>query len=283
MTVIYIDVLFLINLFVNYFLLLAVKLISKSTVGRLRILLGAVIGSVYCCLMFYPSLQIIFSSFFKILFSLIAVLIVFGFKSLRSYAFKTVMFFAFTVFFGGIMLLIDIVFSPEGLIYNNGIVYIDVSPISLVLSSAVCYLIFSLCARFFPRRPSGALHRISIKLFDKTVSFYAVADSGNMLKDNLTMSSVIVADFEKIKALLPQSSLRIFETQDISNYPSPPLSERFALIPFSTVGGCGILPAFRPDEIFIDGKKADKKTIVAVEAQKLKHEEYSALISPELI
>ncbi len=282
MTVIYIDVLFLINLFVNYFLLLAVKLISKSPVGRLRILLGSAIGAIYSCLMFYPSLWFIFTVLFKILFSLLIVLIVFGFKTLRSFAFKAVMFFAFTVLFGGVMLLIDMIFSPQGLIYNNGIIYIDISPVTLVISSGVCYFLFFIGSRIFQRQPSSALHRITVCLFDKSVSFYAIADSGNMLKDVLTFSSVIVADFDKIKSILPENALETFENGDISA-PPPPLCERFAVIPFESVGGKGILPAFRPDEILIDGKKTDKKAIIAVETKGLKAQEYSALVSTELV
>lgn len=227
-------------------------------------------------------LQIIYSALFKILFSMLTVLIVFGFKSLRSFGFKTVMFLAFTVLFGGIMLLIDVIFSPDGLIYNNGIVYIDISPVTLVISSAVSYLFFWLCTRIFTSVPSTKPHRLTIILFDKSVSFYALADSGNLLKDTLTMSSVIITDFDKIKSILPENSVELFKNGNINNIPDD-FSGRFALIPYNTVGGNGLIPAFRPDKVIINGKKCDKKTVIAVEPNKFKTEEYSAIISPELI
>ncbi len=282
MTVIYIDVLFLINLFVNYFLLLSVKLITKSNARRFRILIGALTGAIYSCLMFYPVLQIIYSAIFKILFSFLTVLIAFGYKSLRSFGFKAVMFFTFTLLFGGIMLLIDIIFAPNGLIYNNGVVYIDISPVSLVLSCAICYLVFWLCLRIFSSVPTSKPHRITVSLFDKSVSFYALADSGNLLKDTLTLSSVIIADYSKISTIIPESCTQVFKYGSIQNIPDE-ISGRFALIPFNSIGGSGLIPAFRPDSILINGKKCDKKAVIAVEPNKFKTEDYSAIISPELI
>ena len=56
--VIYADILVVINLFVNYFLLLITKRILHVCVRRIRILCGAVFGGLYSLIIFAPALPL---------------------------------------------------------------------------------------------------------------------------------------------------------------------------------------------------------------------------------
>ena len=57
MTVVYIDLLFLLNLIANYLLLLAAGRMSGAVLMRWRIGLGAAAGALYAVLVFLPGLE----------------------------------------------------------------------------------------------------------------------------------------------------------------------------------------------------------------------------------
>ena len=56
MTVVYIDSLFLLNLIVDYLLLLGAARLSGAALCRPRLALGAALGAVYACAVFLPGL-----------------------------------------------------------------------------------------------------------------------------------------------------------------------------------------------------------------------------------
>ena len=53
---VYADVLIVVNLFVNYALLLCSSMIVKNRISNLRLLLGALIGSLYGLVIFLPEI-----------------------------------------------------------------------------------------------------------------------------------------------------------------------------------------------------------------------------------
>ena len=57
---VYADVLVMVNLFVNYALLLCSSLILKNRISNLRLLAGAAIGSAYGLVIFLPEIPIYF-------------------------------------------------------------------------------------------------------------------------------------------------------------------------------------------------------------------------------
>ena len=57
MTVVYIDSLFLLNLIVDYLLLLGAARLSGAVLCRPRLALGAVLGAAYACAVFLPGLE----------------------------------------------------------------------------------------------------------------------------------------------------------------------------------------------------------------------------------
>ena len=56
MTVVYIDALFLLNLIVNYLLLLAAAKLAGEPLRRLRLAAGAALGGLYAAAIFFPGM-----------------------------------------------------------------------------------------------------------------------------------------------------------------------------------------------------------------------------------
>ena len=83
--VIYADILVVINLFVNYFLLLITKRILRVCVRRIRILCGAVFGGLYSLIIFAPALPLAVTALFHMAAVGILVLISFPTNTVKAY------------------------------------------------------------------------------------------------------------------------------------------------------------------------------------------------------
>ena len=67
--VIYVDVLFGVNMFVHYFLLLATSKICKKRVKFFRMLLGSFVATIFTAVIFLPEVHFIFNFFIRLFIS----------------------------------------------------------------------------------------------------------------------------------------------------------------------------------------------------------------------
>ena len=188
-----------------------------------------------------------------------------------------------TFAYGGIMMGLWLLLRPQGMVINNGIVYFDISPPLLIAATLISYGIISLIRRFHHSAPAGEqLFRITVSLDKRQVECGALLDTGNTLRDLFTDTPVVVMDFDACQSLLPAPIRPVFAGM-CDPPPSIPV-EGFRLIPYSAVGGKGLLPAFSPDYVEISsGRKKQRydKVYVAVSKEKLS-DHYEALIGSQL-
>ena len=126
-TVIYLDVLLLINLLVNYFLLLSVEHFTAFHVRRLRLLAGAAVGSLSSFLILLPALPDFLLFIIKLLLSGLITAVAFGIPSAKGYLKAVFAFWGFSFLFGGAMLALYFFCVPQGMVFRNGTVYFSIS------------------------------------------------------------------------------------------------------------------------------------------------------------
>lgn len=219
-------------------------------------------------------------SLFRFIISALIILTAFGFDSFKSFFRRVGVFFCASFLYAGCMLGLWTVLNLNRVIINNGVVYIDVSPVLLITSTLVCYLIISVI-RYFSKKHAfeGARCKIHIICKNKEVSVSALVDTGHSLTDALTEKEVVIIEggvAENLLTVLP----------DINPFSkSHNLPKGFRLLPYSSVGGSGILPAFAPDEIWYerDGKKIKIKNVLLAISKEPLGEDYKAIISPTLL
>lgn len=237
---VYVDVLVIINLLVNYFMLRACGLISRVTVTRKRLLLGALLGGLSSVLMLWDFPAV--TAVLKILCAFLMVLLAFGFPSRRLYFRLVFCLFAVCFLFGGLMFAIYMLFDTDVLLYSMGTVYFDVSLTFLLLCTVISYTVITLGARILKKKaPEKKEFFITLEGFGESISCKALMDTGNSLTEPFSGYPVILADpeiFEKfyIKAPLP----------------------RQRIVPVTTVNGEGIIRAFRPDSLTLEGLKTQR-------------------------
>lgn len=282
---VYVDVLLALNLFVNYFLLLACSKILRREVKRTRVLLGASVGAVYSLIIFAPDLNLFVSVALKLLVSVLITLGTFGYYGIRQFLRSCAALFGVSFIFGGLMLAIYLFAAPNGMMYQNGAVYFDISLLFIVVSTAVCYTVADILSFILRRNaPENHLYKIALNLRGNTIETVALMDTGNSLSDSFTDTPVMLLEYRLAKEILPPEWIEFFGESVTAESVLPGGGIR--LIPFRSVGGSGLLPAFQPDLLQIktvSGTVKVTNVYVAVVNAKLSSGDYGALLNPRLL
>ena len=276
---IYVDILVSINLFINYFILLSVAKFLYIKINKFKLIAGATIGAFFSLYILFPQKNELISFTIKIMMSFLIVLIAFGFD--KKYFLKSTICFIFmNILFSGFTLLIWFTFKPKGMIINNGIVYFNISPLILIISTLISYFLIEFINRFLGKHPCNAsICHITIRLNEKSSEFDAKLDTGNSLKEPFSNLPVVLVDKHKIENIIPS---------DINNYNSSisQIAEKnnisIRIIPFSSVSNDGFLLGFKPDVLTIktnSGNVLNKEAYVGISEQNLKY----ALVGPDIL
>lgn len=277
MKTIYVDEMFLLNMIIDYFIVLATAKLCALPLRRGRFAASAAIGALYSVLILLKPLQFLASPFVKLLAGLIITLTAFGTddKILKPY----LAFLAVSAAFGGAVYAASLLAGND----MDGGLYIKASMRVLILSFAACYCILTLVFKRFGKRRERELHNVKVTLCGRTAEFRALRDTGNGLYDPISNLPVMAVSIDEAQKLLPEALLRALK----SGVPEfigalgeeSTLRVRFRLVPYSALGvEMALLPVFRPDGLWIDGKE-EKNTLVGLSVSKLCGDgEFSAVL-----
>jgi len=282
MRIIYIDTLFLLNLIVNYLLLLTTAKIGAVQIPRWRLGIGALFGAVYAEAAVFPPLGFLLAAPMRLVSGSAMVLLVFGGK--RGILRLTLLFFAVSAAFGGTIYAISLM--AGGPAYDGH----HVLPISLkvlVVAFALCYGVMSLVFHRLGRDTGPKLVEIELTRKGRSVAFTGLLDTGNSLTDPLTGGAVLVAETETLLPLFDPATARLLQSP-LADTPVellPKLQERpeglgLYLLPYTAVGTrSGFLLAFRPDQARLNGKEKKGLSVALSSARVSDGGRYNALIN----
>lgn len=226
---VYVDVLLIINTLVNYFMLLGVKIITGSETRRIRIVMGALAGGVSALTVFL-NLGFI-AVLIKIFTACLMVLISFPFISARMYLKKCIWLFIISAVFSGICFAAYMLFDTDLMIYSNGTVYFDIDITFLTVCTVISYAVISLILRLTDKKkPKKQYYPITLISGDENVTLRGFMDTGNNLKEPFSFAPVIVTGEKIYKKMYSAGG-----------------NPKERIIPVTTVGGEGIMTAFRLD------------------------------------
>lgn len=285
--VIYIDVLIFVNFIVNYFILLATQRICRQRAGTLRIFLADALASACSLAVFLPETGAISGVLLRLAVSSAVVLTAFGFRDCKRFFSLLGGFFAVSFAYAGICFGIWAVLKPKGMIIKNDIVYFDVSPLLLICTSAVCYVLLMLLKKHFSKDEGTSLeYTVEITINGQTSSLKGLLDTGNMLYDCFSECPVIIAKKKYIhNSAIPNFSFAGGEKglKQLDGVNLPENLKGFRLIPYCVVGSKGVLPAFKPDGVVIsDGKTEYKPDCCLVALSDEQTGEWEALLGKNI-
>ncbi|GHU56289.1 putative sporulation sigma-E factor-processing peptidase [Clostridia bacterium] len=230
---IYIDVLILLNIYVNYFLISATARLTHKKITVKRLFVSALIGSFASLLVFITNAQIL-CLFLKLLSAGMVTYLAFG----KNKLFKTSLYFLGVNFvFAGIMLLLQTLTNAVQV--QNGVLYADFSILHLLIFTILAYMIICIIEHFYLKSTDfKGEYKVIIRQGTHIIMLDGLADSGNLLIEPISGRTVIVCS-EQIKSI----------------------GKKY-LIPFNTITESGIMEAFLPDEIIIKNLSTGTKKYV---------------------
>jgi len=256
MRVIYIDTLFLLNLMVNYLLLLATAKIAAVHISRWRVAFGALLGAGYAVAAVFPALHLLLAAPMRLVSGSIMVLSAFG--PSRRFLRLLLIFFAVSAAFGGAIFAVSLM--AGGAPYDGSFV-LPISLKVLVAAFGLCYGAFSLVFARLGRDSGGRLVQVEILHKGRQAALTGLVDTGNSLMDPVSGGPVLVAESAALATLFHTDTMRLLRGNlaqcPITLLPKlqhTPDGAGFYLIPFTAVGTSGgFLLTFRPDSVRIDG------------------------------
>lgn len=262
MQTIYIDVLLSINLVINYLLLSAVGFYTHTKIKVGRLCLGAATGAVCSLTILLPALPFLLDAVVKLAIGAITVISAYGRKPLAVFIRLYAVFLTATFFFCGIIIALWYIFTPKNLIIKNSVIYLNISPISLIFYSIICYLLFKAIHTLAGRHDTkDTVCILTVKHGCNAVRVKALIDTGSSLREPFSQDPVIVMPRTTAKCITPKE-IEEYERVTTLKYRQSINNIRF--VPFTAVGGSGILPCFRAEEVFINDRVCDKSVYIAL-------------------
>ncbi len=272
MDIIYIDRLFFLNLALDYLIVLCSARLCGIKLRRLRYAASAVFGALYAVLSLLPGLDFLTLAPIKLMCGALMALIAYGGeeKLLRC----CLVFFAVSALFGGAVWAISL--QNDGSLGSGA--YIPVSFPVLVISFSLTYAVLSVIFRRSVKSADISVSDVAVTFMGRRVYLRCLHDSGNSLFDPLSGDAVLIAPASKLSALFPGLEAEL-SSYDCTKIPvEPSLAGKIRLISYSAVGtGSGMLAAFRPDSITVDGQPRGD-IIVAISPTPVGGEGFDSLI-----
>ena len=280
LAVVYIDELAALNFTVDYLLLSAAAALSSVYASRLRRMAGALVGAAYACLAFFLPRPLLAGWAGKSACAGIMVLCAFGYENWRRFARRCLMLSVCGALFAGFALLLGGAQRVRG-----GTLYADMPGIVVLALCTCAYILVEWILHFSRRTGEDApdLVRIEIEVDGKRASFSAMRDTGNRLRDPLGGEQVLVCELSALEGVLPARVYACLSENPDGAEAVRALAgigeRRWRLVPFRTLGQThGLLPAFAPEKLFVDGKPKRGVLIAAATAPFAQDAPYRAVI-----
>ena len=288
---IYLDIIFLENLFMNYIILFATGIIVKTELKIIRTLISSILGSIYAIVSYISILEIYSSLLLKIILSISMVYVTFNSKNVKLF-FKQVIIFYLTSFtFGGVAFAFLYLISPQNILMEDGVL-IGTYPIKVILIAGIVgFIIITTSFKSIKGKltKKDMYCKINININSKHRYINAIIDTGNFLREPITKIPVVVIEKEVLYGIIPDYILdntnKIINGEDID---LKEFTSKIRIIPFTSLGKeNGILLGLKADSILVELEENDiniSNVIIGVyDGHLSKTGKYKALIGLDLL
>ncbi len=251
---VYVDIILLENICMNFIILFSTAYIMKIQIKYLRIFISSLIGAIYAVLVYANILAIYTNIIMKIILSICMIYVAYKPKSLKGMIKELILFYLVSFALGGCAFALLYIVKPQEILIRNG-VYIGTYPIKIaLLGGIVGFVITYIGIRTVKNKivKNEIIYTTKIKINNKSNLTKLLLDTGNMLKDPLTNSPVILVEKKILETLVPEELIKIMEQKnggDINEILEE-YKKRIRIIPFTSVGKQnGMMIGIKVDEV----------------------------------
>ena len=238
--VIYLDLIFLINFFFDFLLLLTINIALKRYSKITKILMGAFIGSISLISLFI-NFKAFMLSLFKIILGLIMCLVSFGYKNFKYTLYNIIYLYMTSIILGGFLYYLKIEFSYERnnlVFYYHGLAF---NYLILIIIAPLILYVFIKSIKVL-KEVKNYYYELQI-VFNNNFNLHITGflDTGNKLRDPITSKPIILINKKIIKGKI--------------NIRSP------MYVPYNTIKGHELLECIKPKKIIINNQELNNYLI----------------------
>lgn len=292
---IYIDIVLIENVIMNYIILFATAIVLKIKIKHIRIFIASLLGAIYSVITYMGILKLYSSIVMKILLSILIVYIAFNPQSLKKMWKNLLIFYLTSFVFGGVAFALIYILKPQDILMKNGL-FLGTYPLKTVLLGAIIsFLVILVAFKIIKDKFSkkDLFCDLEIKINNKIVKTTAMIDTGNCLKDPITNNPVVVIEHTLLYECIPKQILNNLDNIIGGDFEGIPQEiketyiSKLKLIPYSSLGKQnGILLGIKPEYVKISTEENERiiNAIIGIYNKSLtKRGEYRALIGVECI
>lgn len=296
--VVYADIVWLLNVCIDFLLLMLTAVILKRKVKRWRLFVGALLGSSIVIFAFTPFAYAMTHPLTKIMYSIVIVYATFGFTRFRTFCQTVFMFYFVTFMVGGGLIGVHFFLQANPIVNEmasvNTVSYGDpISWLFVVIGFPFIYY-------FSKKRVEDVemtkiryeqIVKVELVIGDRKLQLNALIDSGNQLYDPLTKTPVMIVDVAYTKELFPdwllEQAKRVTQIPEWGDENTEWLN-RIRIVPYRGIGQHNhFLFAVKPDLVRIyKGEEvlAVHHVLVGLNHTKLSSDnEYACILHPKML
>ena len=273
---IYIDIVLIENLIMNYIILFTTAVVLKIKVNHIRLILASLLGAGYSIIAYMGIIKVYSSIILKIILSVLIIYIAFNPQNIKKMCKDLLLFYLVSFVFGGAAFALIYIIKPQNILMKNGL-FLGTYPLKTVMLGAVvafCIIIGAFAIIKNKISKKDMFCEIEILINQKKIKTKAMIDTGNMLKEPITNVPVIVVEHILLYSCMPKeilNNLKEIMGGDFKNIPCD-IQEKYIsklkLIPFSSLGKQnGMLIGIRPEYVKVitdEQEKINKNVIIGI-------------------
>jgi len=256
---VYLDLIIMLNIALDFLILLTVSIVLKRNVNIKRIIFASLFGGISIFLLFIP-INAFMLFVIKFGISIGMTIIAFSYKNKKYFINNIAYLYMISVILGGFLYLLKVEFSykNEGIVFfNNGmslnfIVLIIISPIILYIYIKESKLL---------KDSNKHYYMVDLYYKNQCFKFNGFLDTGNKLYDQYKRRPIVLIKSNKIKF----------------NY------EQGLLVPYNTASGNSLLKCLIVDRLVIDGSNEVFNPVIGLCEQDFNIDGVDMILHSEII
>ncbi|WP_332690063.1 sigma-E processing peptidase SpoIIGA [Halalkalibacter lacteus] len=296
----YIDVIWVLNLCIDYLLIALTALVLKRRFHHIRMILAAIFASLIVFLMFSPVAFLFYEPWMKFLYSAVIVYIAFGYRRLRYFLQGLLMFYFVTFMTGGGLFALHFFWQTEVDIFE-GILQVNSGYFGSGISWVFVMIGFPLIWFFSKHRfetietkqvQYDQLVDVDISISGYTFRTKGLIDSGNQLSDPISKKPVMIIEATLLHPFFTEESINhvmtIHEHVGLKKEEDNRLLERTCIIPYKVIGQSSpFLTGLKPDKVKIYHKEEQfetKNVLLGLQDKELSADgAFKCIVHPKLV
>jgi len=260
---VYADMVFIINVMMNSIILLLTAWTAGINFKWWRILVAASIGSCYVLVSLLPGMIVVHHVIFKLLMSLILIILAFGVKTSRLVLLLMGFFYMVAFMLGGAVVGWLYFWQSSNFFGSSNIVLTNLSWTHLLWGSGIgIFLILIVVRRMFPSMiRHNNLYQVKLEYEGRSIELTGMLDTGNGLYTVIGRKPAILINQYAIEPILSQQVVAFLRNNssemwltNLDKCVDLEWLSRIHVIPYHTIGSKNMLLAFRPDRFMVSNK-----------------------------